>query len=235
MYHLELRQFPHNLCRFNLTEQQLRAVVEPWAAEKVVDIGERKWSPHQAKLTILEGPQLAVAELSMGRGWRAAQRQSANVTERIMGLAQEAAEQAARKALEEAGRAALAAEGAQEAGAAEVAEVAGVAGVADVAGVAEVAGGDVEAEVEAEAAETEAYESGAGGRGEAVETPVDPAAGVVVDPLALGVQMASLLGSDPTRLLEAWRAVAAGAPGLAPSESLAVAEQRLAKEDSANG
>jgi hypothetical protein len=223
MYHLELRQFPHNLCRFNLTEQQLRAVVEPWAAEKVVDIGERKWSPHQAKLTILEGPQLAVAELSMGRGWRAAQRQSTNVTERIMGLATEAAEQAARKALEEAGRAALAAETAQGAGAVEV------------VGGAEAAGGDVEAEVEAEAAETEAYESGAGGRGEAVETPVGPAAGVVVDPLALGVQMASLLGSDPTRLLDAWRAVAAGAPGLAPSESLAVAEQRVVKEDSAAG
>jgi hypothetical protein len=217
MYHLELRQFPHNLCRFNLTEQQLRAVVEPWAAEKVVDIGERKWSPHQAKLTILEGPQLAVAELSMGRGWRAAQRQSTNVTERIMGLAQEAAEQAARKALEEAGRAALAAEAAQG------------------AGVAEVAVGDVEAEVEAEAAETEAFESGADGRDEAVGAPVGPAAGVVVDPLALGVQMASLLGSDLTRLLEAWRAVATGAPGLAPSESLAVAEQRLAKEDSAAG
>jgi hypothetical protein len=72
MYHLELRQFPHNTCRFNLTEQELRAVLGPWAREKFVEVGERKWSPHQAKLTILEGPRLEVQQLAMGRGWRAA-------------------------------------------------------------------------------------------------------------------------------------------------------------------
>ncbi len=87
MYHLELRQFPHNTCRFNLTEQELRAVLEPWAREKFVEVGERKWSPHQAKLTILEGPRLDVAQLSMGRGWRAAQRQSEDVTERLLAAA----------------------------------------------------------------------------------------------------------------------------------------------------
>jgi hypothetical protein len=90
MYHLELRQFPHNTCRFNLTEQELRAVVEPWAREKFVEVGERKWSPHQAKLTILEGPRLEVAQLSMGRGWRAAQRQSEDVTERLLAQAKQA-------------------------------------------------------------------------------------------------------------------------------------------------
>jgi hypothetical protein len=90
MYHLELRQFPHNTCRFNLTEQELRAVLEPWAREKFVEVGERKWSPHQAKLTILEGPRLEVAQLSMGRGWRAAQRQSEDVTERLLAQAKQA-------------------------------------------------------------------------------------------------------------------------------------------------
>ena len=90
MYHLELRQFPHNTCRFNLTEQELRAVLEPWVREKFVEVGERKWSPHQAKLTILEGPRLDVAQLSMGRGWRAAQRQSEDVTERLLVQAKQA-------------------------------------------------------------------------------------------------------------------------------------------------
>ncbi len=57
MYHVELRQFPHNMCRFNLTDAELRAIVEPWAREQVVDFGERKWSPQTATLTILEGPR----------------------------------------------------------------------------------------------------------------------------------------------------------------------------------
>ncbi len=90
MYHLELRQFPHNTCRFNLTEQELRAVLEPWVREKFVEVGERKWSPHQAKLTILEGPRLEVQQLSMGRGWRAAQHQSEDVTERLLAQAKQA-------------------------------------------------------------------------------------------------------------------------------------------------
>ncbi|HEY2202174.1 MAG TPA: hypothetical protein VGH56_09800, partial [Solirubrobacteraceae bacterium] len=90
MYHIELRQFPHNTCRFNLTEQELRAVLEPWVREKFVEVGERKWSPHQAKLTILEGPRLEVQQLSMGRGWRAAQRQSEDVTERLLAQAKQA-------------------------------------------------------------------------------------------------------------------------------------------------
>jgi hypothetical protein len=90
MYHIELRQFPHNTCRFNLTEQELRVVLEPWVREKFVEVGERKWSPHQAKLTILEGPRLEVQQLSMGRGWRAAQRQSEDVTERLLAQAKQA-------------------------------------------------------------------------------------------------------------------------------------------------
>jgi hypothetical protein len=88
MYHLELRQFPHNLCRFNLTEQALHAVVGPWAQEQWVELGERKWSPHQARLTVLEGPRIPIDQLSMGRGWRTAQRQSEDVTERVLVAAQ---------------------------------------------------------------------------------------------------------------------------------------------------
>ncbi|HYM45942.1 MAG TPA: hypothetical protein VES65_07250 [Solirubrobacteraceae bacterium] len=84
MFHLELRQFPHNACRFNLGEAELLALVESWAREQWVELGERKWSPHQARLTVLEGPRLAVQELSMGRGWRNAVRQGEDVTERVL-------------------------------------------------------------------------------------------------------------------------------------------------------
>jgi hypothetical protein len=84
MYHIELRHFPHNACRFNLNDDQLHAVAALWAHDQVVEVGERKWLPQLAKLTILEGPMLKPAQLSMGRGWRTAQRQSEDVTERVL-------------------------------------------------------------------------------------------------------------------------------------------------------
>jgi hypothetical protein len=181
MYHIELRQFPHNVCRFNLSAPQLGAIVTPWVSEQFVEVGERKWRTDQAKLTILEGPQLGVEQLTMGRGWRAAERQGEDVTERLLAEARQAlAGQAAGNGVA----------GAAQAGA-------GGAGVAAVPG----AGGSQLA--------------GAAGLG------------ALADPLTLGVQLASLLGEDPAGLLAAWRAVAARASGLAPSESLALAEREL--------
>ncbi len=84
MFHIELRQFPHNACRFNLTDAELREVVEPWARDEWIEEGERKWSPHQARLTVLEGPRVEVEDLTMGRGWRNAQHKSTDVTERVI-------------------------------------------------------------------------------------------------------------------------------------------------------
>jgi hypothetical protein len=85
VYHVELRQFPHNMCRFNLSEEELvDTIVDAWAEDEWIEFGERKWNPHQARLKVLEGPQLAVEELAMGRGWRNAQRHSEDVTERVL-------------------------------------------------------------------------------------------------------------------------------------------------------
>lgn len=85
MYHVELRQFPHSVCRFNLSERDLRdTVLDAWGRGEWVELGERKWNPQQAKLTVLEGPQLDVQQLAMGRGWRNAQRQGRDVTERLL-------------------------------------------------------------------------------------------------------------------------------------------------------
>ncbi|HEY4810968.1 MAG TPA: hypothetical protein VIH71_07925 [Solirubrobacteraceae bacterium] len=178
MYHLELRHFPHSAWRFNLSEQDLAAIVQPWVREQVIDVGERKWSPHLAKLTILEGPKLDVTELSMGRGWRSAQRRSEDVTQRVL----DAAKQSLQAAVAAAGGPA----------AAPVASVPAVVAPAPAA---------------SEAAA--------------------PAAAASSDPVALGVQLAALLGPDPMALLEAWRVAAAGSPGLAPSDSLALAERAM--------
>jgi hypothetical protein len=88
MYHVELRQFPHNFCRFNLTERELReTILDAWAQGGWIELGERKWSPHQATLTVLESPRLPVEQLSMGRGWRNAGRQGRNVTEQLLATA----------------------------------------------------------------------------------------------------------------------------------------------------
>src|SRR5438128_10937216 len=84
MFHVELRQFPHNLCRFNLSEHELRAIAERWAREQWVALGDRKWDPIQARLTILEGPKLGPEQLTMGRGWRAAQRSGSDVTAGVL-------------------------------------------------------------------------------------------------------------------------------------------------------
>ena len=115
MYHVELRQFPHNMCRFNLSEHELvDTVVAGWAQERWIEFGERKWNPHQARLTVLEGPHLAVEELAMGRGWRNAQRHSEDVTERVL----EQARKDARDAQAAAAAAAGVGAGADQAGAA---------------------------------------------------------------------------------------------------------------------
>src|SRR5579862_1574876 len=95
MFHIELRQFPHNACAFNLTDAELAAIVEPWSRDEWIEFGERKWSPHQARLTVLEGPHLQIEDLAMGRGWRNAQHRSQDVTERMIAAALESSAAAA--------------------------------------------------------------------------------------------------------------------------------------------
>jgi hypothetical protein len=91
LYHLELRHFPRNLCRFNLNAEELRAtVLEPWVADRMFELGELRWDPRQARLTVLAGPRLALGQLTMGRGWRAAQRHGRDVTEQLLAATREA-------------------------------------------------------------------------------------------------------------------------------------------------
>lgn len=174
VYHLEIRRFPRTLSRFNLSGPEIGAIVLPWVQERVIELEDQHWSPHESTLTILEGPEIPVEHLSMGRGWRTALREGQDVTKRILSEAQQA--------------------------------------LADSA-----AGGP-------QGRDAAAPPTGAGPQpaGEAVATG---------DQLALGVELARLLGDDPVGLLAAWRAVAARSSGLSPSESLARAEQDLDRGD----
>lgn len=88
VYHLELRHFPRNLCRFNLSEEELWAtVLEPWTADRPFELGELRWDPRQARLMVLEGQRLPPDQLSMGRGWRSAQHEGRDVTSELLATA----------------------------------------------------------------------------------------------------------------------------------------------------
>jgi len=148
MFHLQLTEFPHKTSDYNMSEQALRAIVDPWVREQYVEVGERKWSPHNAEITILEGPELALGQLSMGRGWSNALHVSEDVTRRVLAAAGQAAT------------------------------------------------------------------SSAAAAGSSASASAD--------------DLLSLLGDGAAELLVVWRAVAASAAGLTPSESLARAERAIA-------
>ena len=90
VYHFELRKFPKAVTRFNQTGQQIGAIAIPWVQERIVEVEDFKWSPHDATLTILEGPPIAIERISMGRGWRTVQREGRDVTERVFAEARQA-------------------------------------------------------------------------------------------------------------------------------------------------
>ncbi len=90
VFHLALRQFPHNHCRFNLSERELATVLVPWVRGEWIELGERKWNSAQATLKVLEGPELGMHELTMGRGWRRAERSGEDVTERVLAALRDA-------------------------------------------------------------------------------------------------------------------------------------------------
>jgi hypothetical protein len=119
VYHVELRKFPHVVCRFNQSEAQLRALVVPWVRQEWVEQGERKWNANDATLTVLEGPQLSMPELAMGKGWRNAQKRSQDVTGRVLAAARGAGAGAG------GGEAAVSGEGAHSSGGAHAAADAG--------------------------------------------------------------------------------------------------------------
>ena len=85
MFHVELRQFPHQARAFNLTREELNArILAPWVAGAAVELDDRRWLPERAKLTIYEGPELAPEDLGMGRGWGNVTRDGAEVTARLL-------------------------------------------------------------------------------------------------------------------------------------------------------
>ncbi len=193
-YHLEIRDFPRNVNRFNMSGQEIGAVLLAWVQERVFELVDQKWDPRTAELTVIEGPEIPVSGLSMGRGWPTAMREGRDVTDRVIAEAREAIVDGSVARMVQA----------QE---------------------SEAPAQPPEAEAPPEPAPAAAEPAPLDeGSGEAALAAVE---GGEADQLALGVELAALLGPDAARLLAAWREVTGRASGLSPSENLALAERQL--------
>ena len=90
MYHIALQQFPRNLNRFNLDGRQIGSILVPWAQKEMVEINGQSWDPTAATITVLEGPEIPIHRLSLGRGWPLAEKQGEDVTARVIAEARAA-------------------------------------------------------------------------------------------------------------------------------------------------
>jgi hypothetical protein len=88
-FHVEISSgFRQRARAFNLDEAKLRSeILDPWTRGRRIALGDKDWEPRDCKLIILEGPELADTDLSMGRGWANAERASRNVTRRLVDAA----------------------------------------------------------------------------------------------------------------------------------------------------
>lgn len=85
-FHVEISSgFRQRARAFNLDEAKMRAqVLDPWLRGRRITLGEKDFEPKDSRLVILEGPELAETDLSIGRGWSNAEKVSENVTRRLV-------------------------------------------------------------------------------------------------------------------------------------------------------
>ena len=85
-FHVELSSgFRNRAHAFNLDEAKLRrTVIDPWIQGRRIAIAEKEFEPRDSKLIVLEGPELADTDLTIGRGWSNAEKSAENVTRRLL-------------------------------------------------------------------------------------------------------------------------------------------------------
>jgi hypothetical protein len=85
-FHVEISSgFRNRAHAFNLDEAKLRrTVLDPWIQNRQVAIGEKEFEPRDSRLIVLEGPELADTDLTIGRGWSNAEKAGENVTRRLL-------------------------------------------------------------------------------------------------------------------------------------------------------
>jgi hypothetical protein len=88
-FHVEISSgLRHRARAFNLDERKLRGtILAPWMQGRRISLGDKDFEPRDSKLIVLEGPELADTDLSMGRGWSSAEKTADNVTRRLIDAA----------------------------------------------------------------------------------------------------------------------------------------------------
>jgi len=90
-FHIEVATGKRHARSFNLTEEELgRTVLDPWLSGRPILLGDRKWTrDDDARLRILEGPELSIQDLAFSQGWSNAQRSAGDVTATVLEAATE--------------------------------------------------------------------------------------------------------------------------------------------------
>jgi hypothetical protein len=84
-FHVEISRSFRRARAFNLGEEDLRGtVLEPWAAGRLVLLGDREWNPRECALRVLEGPELSSVDLAQGQGWQRAERAGTDVARALL-------------------------------------------------------------------------------------------------------------------------------------------------------
>jgi hypothetical protein len=85
VFHVELRQFPHQARAFNLEREELEErILRPWLAGATVQLQEHRFDPRKAKLAVYEGRGLESSEIGLGRGWANVTKSGTDVTAQLL-------------------------------------------------------------------------------------------------------------------------------------------------------
>lgn len=85
VYHVEMRMGISVVRAFNLSSHDLQVrFLAPLMADQDFVYEGHEWSPRKTRISIFDGPELPLHQLSMGRGWPNVQRTSQEVTVEIL-------------------------------------------------------------------------------------------------------------------------------------------------------
>ena len=97
MFHVEMRMGMNVVREFNLGDERLWLdFLAPLMADQEFVLEGHEFTPRHTRLTVYEGPELRLDQLSFGRGWQNVERTASDVTERVLERAREHAGHATR-------------------------------------------------------------------------------------------------------------------------------------------
>jgi hypothetical protein len=90
MFHVEMRMGMNVVREFNLSDERLwLEFLAPLMADQEFVVEGHDFTPRHTRLTVYEGPELRLDQLSFGRGWQNAERTASDVTERVLARARQ--------------------------------------------------------------------------------------------------------------------------------------------------